>query len=144
MKLIPDRPFDTNSHAEKKVFDAIRDCFSLENTFVAFHSFNLTKHDKKRVGEADFLILCKYGAFVLEIKGGKISHEGGRWFTSNTKGKFQISDPFKQANGAMFAVEKIIKSNPDFSSLKLPIGYGVVFPDCTWSLQGAEWDRQME
>lgn len=143
MKLIPDRPFDTNSHAEKKIFDAIRECFSLENASVAFHSFNLTKHEKKRVGEADFLILCKYGAFVLEIKGGRISHESGRWFTSNSKGKFQISDPFKQANGAMFAVEKIIKNNPRFSSLKLPIGYGVVFPDCAWDLQGAEWDRQM-
>lgn len=143
MKVIPDRPFDTNSYAEKKVFDSIKECFPHENSFVAFHSFNLTKHEKKRVGEADFLILSKYGIFVLEIKGGSISHEEGRWFTSNSKGKFPISDPFKQANGAMFAVEKIIKDNSRFSSLKIPIGYGVVFPDCTWNLHGAEWDRQM-
>ncbi len=28
-----------------------------------------------------------------------------------------------------------------FSSIKLPIGYGVVFPDCVWNHEGAEWDR---
>ncbi len=141
MKLIPDRPFDTNSYAERKVFDVLRECFIDENTFVAFHSFNLTAHEKKRVGEADFLILCKYGIFVLEVKGGKISHESGRWFTENSGGKFPIADPFKQANGAMFAIETKIKSNARFSSLKLPIGYGVVFPDSVWGQQGAEWDR---
>jgi len=141
MKLIPDRPFDTNSYAERKVFDVLKECFISENTFTAFHSFNLTAHDKKRVGEADFLILCKYGLFVLEVKGGRISYENGRWFTENSRDKFPIQDPFKQANGAMFAIEKKIKSNAKFSSLKIPIGYGVLFPDSAWDQQGAEWDR---
>ncbi len=142
MKLIPDSPFDTNSYAERKIFDVLRECFIDDNTIVAFHSFNLTEHKSKRVGEADFLILSKYGIFVLEVKGGTISHENGRWFTENSTGKYSIADPFKQANGAMFAIEKKIKSNLKFSSLKLPIGYGVVFPNCIWpQQQGAEWDR---
>ncbi len=142
MKLIPDRPFDTNSYAERKVFDVLKECFISENTFVAFHSFNLTAHEKKRVGEADFIILCEYGLFVLEVKGGTISLEKGCWFTENSRGKNLLKeDPFKQANGAMFAIEKKIKSNAKFSSLKLPIGYGVVFPDSVWEQQGAEWDR---
>jgi len=142
MNIIPNRPFDTNSNAERKVFDILKECFVNENSFVAFHSFNLTEHEKKRVGEADFIILCKYGVFVLEVKGGGISHENGYWFTSNSHGKHSIGEgPFKQANGAMFAIERKIKLDRRFSSLKLPIGFGVIFPDCTWSQQGAEWDR---
>jgi len=144
VRLIPDKPFDTESYAERRVFDVLRECFVSDNQCIAFHSFNLTRHERKRVGEADFLILCKYGVFVLEIKGGKISYENGSWFTENSRGKSRLKeDPFKQANGAMFAVEKIIKKNHDLSLLKIPIGYGVVFPDCSWGQSGAEWDREM-
>ena len=87
MRLIPDRPIDNNSRAEKKVFDAIKECFIDDNFFVAYHSIFLTAHEKKRVGEADFVILCKFGVFVLEVKGGGISCEEGKWFTKNTQGK---------------------------------------------------------
>jgi hypothetical protein len=142
MKIIPNRPFDNDSYAERKVFDTLKECFVNENTFVAFHSFNLTDHAKKRVGEADFIILCKYGLFILEVKGGGISHEDGTWFTSNSHGKYSLGEgPFKQANGSMFAIEKKIRNNRKFASLKIPIGFGVIFPDCSWVNQGAEWDR---
>jgi len=54
MRLIPDKPFDTNSYGERLVFDALRECFINDNQFVAFHSYNLTRHDKQ-----SFEIQCK-------------------------------------------------------------------------------------
>ena len=142
MKLIPDTPFDTNSYAERRVFNLLKECFSDDDSFISFHSFNLTSHEKKRVGEVDFLILCKYGLFVLEVKGGVITQEAGRWFTENTQGKHSLGyGPFKQANGAMFSIEKTVKIETKFSPLNIPIGYGVIFPDCIWELQDSEWDR---
>ena len=110
MRLIPDIPFDTNSYAERRVFNLLKECFVGEDAFIAFHSFNLTSHDKKRVGEIDFLLLCKYGLFVLEVKGGRITQESGQWFTENSQGKHSLGyGPFRQANGALFAIEKVVK-----------------------------------
>ncbi len=144
MRLIPDTPFNTGSYGERLVFDALRECFANDNQFIAFHSYNLTRHDKKRVGEVDFLILCKYGIFVLEVKGGDITYENGRWFSANDKGKYPIQDPFKQANDAMFAIERAVKDSHNFSNIKIPIGYGVMFPNCKWDNgKIGEWDREM-
>jgi len=144
MRMIPDRPFNTKSNAEKKIFDVLKECFIGDNGFVAFHSLDLTDHERKRIGEVDFLILCKYGVFAFEVKGGRISCEQGKWFTSNSRGKNELKeDPFKQAKNGLEGLIKKIKKNNKLSSLFIPHGHGVVFPDCIWDQQGAEWDRPM-
>ena len=72
MNIIPASPYKTNSNAEIRVFDKIKESFANDNRYLAFHSLNLTKHEKKRFGEADFVIICEFGLFVFEVKGGKI------------------------------------------------------------------------
>lgn len=141
MKLIPSSPYKTDSKAENRVFDKLRESFANNNKYLAFHSLNLTKHEKKKFGEADFVILCEYGVFVLEVKGGRIGSDDGVWYTINKYNEeYKIQDPFRQAEGALHAIKNEIQSSHLFSRLKLPIGYGVVFPDLEWNQQGSEWD----
>ena len=52
MEIIPSHPYPTNSSAELRVFDKLRESFIDDKSYVAFHSLNLTKHTKKRFGEA--------------------------------------------------------------------------------------------
>ncbi|WP_257297155.1 NERD domain-containing protein [Endozoicomonas sp. YOMI1] len=143
MKIIPNIPYNNNSFAEGQVFDALK-LAKLEGiNIIAFHSLALTSHTDKREGEADFVIISTFGLFVLEVKGGRISFQDGIWFTENKHGKHRISDPFKQANGAVHAVNKKIKEFLNLEETRIPIGYAVMFPNVVWKQQGAEWDREM-
>jgi len=142
MQVIPDSPYKTDSIAEKRVFDKLRESYVNNPMYVAFHSLNLTTHEKKRFGEADFVIVCEYGLFVLEVKGGRISVRDGKWYTVNKHGEeYKLKEsPFRQAEGALHAIDRKIKDSYKFPRLTLPIGFGVVFPDVEWTEQSSEWD----
>ncbi len=142
MQIIPSTPYKTNSRAEYRVFEKLRESFANDPMYVAFHSLNLTTHAKKRFGEADFVILCEYGLFVLEVKGGRIKVEDGRWTSTDWKDDTHTlkESPFRQAEGAMHAIHNKIKNSGKFPRLTLSIGFGVVFTDVEWNEQGSEWD----
>jgi len=141
MTIIPSTPYKTNSRAENRVFDKFRESFVNNSKYLAFHSLNLTKHKTKKFGEADFVIVCEYGVFVFEVKGGRIGVENAGWYTINRHDeKFRIQDPFKQAEGALHAIKDEIQGFHLFSHLNLSIGYGVIFPDVEWKQQCSEWD----
>jgi hypothetical protein len=142
MEIIPRNPLPTDSQAERNVFDKLRESFSNDPNYLALHSLNLTKHKYKKFGEADFVIVCKYGVFVLEVKGGGISHKDGKWYTTNNKGTSPLKEsPFRQSETALHAIKKEIVESHKFPGLDLSIGYGVIFPNTIWNHKGSEWDR---
>lgn len=144
MQIIPSTPYKTDSGAENRVFNKLRESFVNDPMYLAFHSLNLTTHAKKRFGEADFVILCKYGLFVLEVKGGGISSHDGQWYTINKNNEeYRLKEsPFRQAEGALHAINNNIRDSSKFPRLTLPIGFGVIFPDVKWSEQSSEWDSR--
>jgi len=98
----------------------------------------------QKFGEADFVIVCKFGIFVLEVKGGRVRVEAGVWYTIDGKNQTsQIQNPFRQAETALHAFKNKIANSHAFSQLSIPIGYGVIFPDVEWSHHGSEWDMCM-
>ncbi len=144
MHIIPASPYNTNSTAEYRVFEKIRESFVNDTKYFAFHSLNLTKHKSKRFGEADFVIVCEYGVFVFEVKGGRISSHNGLWYTIDRGDiKHQIQDPFRQSEGALHAIKNEVISSNKFIGLNIPIGYGVIFPDVEWSQASSEWDNKI-
>ncbi|MDY0220612.1 MAG: NERD domain-containing protein [Desulfobacterium sp.] len=144
MRLIPASPYKTLSKAESRVFDRLGESFTDDDGFIAFHSLNLTGHRTKKFGEADFVIVCKFGVFVLEVKGGRVRGEDGFWYTvDGNDQEYKIQNPFRQAETALHAIKNKIAASDSFSQLKIPTGYGVIFPDVRWSHQGSEWDMCM-
>jgi hypothetical protein len=145
MKMIPATPHGTHSQAEKRVFDQLRYAFDNDPSWTAFHSFNLPRHPYKRFGEIDFLICGKDGIFVLEIKGGRVSCKDGVWHYENKYGDISrsVEGPFKQAESALHGLISKLRDNlPDSVVSKFTIGYGVIFPDVEWRMEGAEWVAQ--
>lgn len=148
MKMIPDFPYQTNSTAEKKVFDDLRRVFPEQSNsrYTCFHSMNLTRHAHKRFGEADFIIACPEGLYVLEVKGGRIGCREGVWQSTDRNEqvhKFHES-PLRQAETALHAkMAKLKEDMPTSMIRQLVIGYGVVFPDCELVCNGSEWDPQL-
>lgn len=144
MRMIPATPYNTKSKAERKVFDCLRTMLNGGNSsLIAFHSLNLSQHERKRFGEIDFLICGPEGLFVLEVKGGGVSCMDGRWTFTDRDGVEHRGkeSPFKQAETALHGLLKRLRIEfPSEIVNQFVIGYGVVFTDCEWPLAGAEWD----
>ncbi|MFO7886395.1 MAG: nuclease-related domain-containing protein [Desulfobacteraceae bacterium] len=107
------------------------------------HSLNLTNHRYKCFGEIDFLICGKAGLFVLEVKGGSVGCQKGVWHYTNRYGVVTHSPegPFKQAQSALHGLMSKLSTHFSHCFLtRMTIGYGVLFPDCEWTQNGAEWD----
>jgi len=134
------------SGAERKLFGVIRDAPGTEE-WVCLHSLGLARHTSKRRGEIDFLLLTRKGIFVLEVKGGRVSRQGGVWKFTDRFGNVheKTESPFDQASSAMFSLEQDVGrefyDTPRRS--RLLFGYGAMFPDIVFDDPGAEADRRL-
>lgn len=127
MKMIPSTPYQTNSTAERRVFDWLR---AIDQGFYVYHSLNLPSHPFKRFGECDFLLVGAKGLFVLEIKGGGVRRKGAEWTYIGRNGENTSREgPFKQAETAMHAIRTRLRDKFGDRSSSFSIGYGVVTPD---------------
>lgn len=75
--------------------------------------------------QIDFLLICEKGAMVVEVKGGNIEINGGRYFY-NYRGSLTQMDmsPFKQAEEYKHA----LRNNHVINDDKLFVDYVVAFP----------------
>ncbi len=125
-------PAELEHQSEAPVYTALRD--QLGNDYVVLHSYPWLRPDRDQVlaeGEADFLVVHPArGLLVLEVKGGDVHHERGRWVRRTVAGDKDIKDPFDQARRNMHALVEIIKEragNPPLTG-KFTYGFAVVFP----------------
>ena len=142
--MVPASPYDNESQAEKRVFERLRTAF--DEGYTAFHSLKPTRHPHKRFPEIDFVICSAEGLYVLEVKGGGITLHDGVWQYQDRYGRSTPSHegPFRQAERALHGLMDDLRANvPEYVLRRFTTGYGVVFPDCEWSGDSAEWDPEM-
>jgi DNA polymerase III delta prime subunit len=82
-----------------------------------WHDLKLPEHSdnynyyKKTSSQIDFLILCKYGLLVLEVKGGPISTKDNTFFYGKNFENPIKQNPFKQAEGYKYTLKDNILNN---------------------------------
>lgn len=133
--LIPDVP-DTCPNSERQVYRRLgRD---LSDDCIVLHSLGLPGHEKKIWGEADMVVLSPLGIFAIEVKGGKVSCENGKWtFSGDFKSYSKRESPWMQAAGSMNAVKaRLIAADRRFKNVLF--GFGVVMPYTKFTTTGAE------
>jgi hypothetical protein len=146
MKMIPSQAHETGSTAELKVFQKFSAIASMGQDAVCFHSLTIANHVIQRFGEADFVVICRSGLFVFEVKGGIVSRDGNgtwhfidRWGNDNTSKR----GPFVQAQEALHSISAVVEKGIDKGVFdKICIGFGVLMPDSSFDVTGAEWDEQ--
>jgi hypothetical protein len=74
------------------------------------HSLNFNYYGKTSI-QIDFLILCKEGLMVLEIKGGHISVKDNKFYYGRNFDKEMKQNPFKQAEGYKHTLKDNILNN---------------------------------
>ena len=144
MRMVPNSPYDTGSQAEKRIFERLHIAF--DDRYLACHSLKPTRHPHKRFPEIDFVICGPEGLYVLEVKGGQVACKDGVWRYEDRYGRsFESQEgPFRQAATALHGLMEDLRAGLPAGVLdRFTVGYGVVFPDCDFRSDGAEWDRAM-
>ena len=127
--MIPEETCRPNepTHPENVVFDAVERRF--DDSWTVFHSLrNIgTNRDGKFIdAEVDFIFVHPhYGVLCVEVKGGDIRHERGRW--TQNGGELEQS-PATQARHNRYNIEAIIDENiKTYDSVSY--GFAVCFPN---------------
>ena len=142
MRLIPDQIVSNCTASEKKVFKLLQ-ATNLPG-WCAFHSYNLKQHLSKREGEIDFLVLGPPGLFVLEVKGGQVRRQSGRWYYGyKNRGYSKQESPFAQARSAMYSLRDDLQHKYNLDTRRRLFGYGVVVPDSDFEVSSPEWDERI-
>lgn len=115
--------------SERKVHAALS---RLPSGWRVFHgvSWQSVSDGRQGDGEADFVVLHpQRGILVLEVKGGGISVDRGRWWSTDRSGdQHEIKNPYVQATRSKHALGNHLRSL-GISDVKA--GHGVWFPDLT-------------
>ncbi len=125
---------DTTSDAELLLYEAFE---KLSDSFTVLHAVKWFARTLGTVGEIDFLIAHPdHGVLIMEVKGGDIRIENGRWFS----GRYEIKDPCEQAERNRRALGDWLANDPKtkgipfalFPAVALPDArvYGHIRPDC--------------
>src|SRR5580700_418716 len=101
---------DCKSRAERKLFDRLKT--EVDDNHVVLHSLGLAKHRAKLYSDIDFAILSRRGLLALEIKGGRIERNRGRWYFTNRYGEStsKSESPMSQAKDGMYALRTAVRN----------------------------------
>ncbi|MGX9918991.1 NERD domain-containing protein [Streptomyces sp. NPDC002248] len=130
MRIIPSEiPSSTRSGGEHSVFEALKAID--DDQSVALHSVHLPKHRRKRVGEIDFVVITPALLLFIEVKGGRVLQQDGRWFYGPPGREAGPKEsPFAQANGGMHEFERELGARiGDLRAHGIPSGYLVITTD---------------
>jgi hypothetical protein len=113
--------------SELRVANALK---KLPDDWIILHhvSWQSKRGGREGDGEADFIVLHPYkGMLVLEVKGGGINVEMGRWFTINRHGtRHSIKNPYEQAVASKHALVAWLRGHG--LGLRVRVGHAVAFP----------------
>lgn len=124
---------DTNSNAERKLYDQLHK--QLSDDYTVIHSVRwITRNPRQHesVGEADFVIAHpSKGVIVLEVKGGSIHIDRGKWYTVNRHGQKNAlgKDPIAQAEKSVYALLDHLEHSKPTDRYNIKVYHAVAFPD---------------
>ncbi len=121
---------DTTSDAELLLYEAFE---KLPKPFTVFHGVKWFARTLGTVGEVDFLIAHPdYGVLVMEVKGGDINIDKGRWYSTDKSGRtHEIKDPCEQAERNRRALGDWVQHDSRTKGIPLALFPAVALPDAS-------------
>lgn len=118
---------EPSEDSERRVAASLR---ALSDDWTVLHhvSWQSKRGGRQGDGEADFLVFHpKRGLLIIEVKGGGIEINGGRWSTIDRHGRrYDIKNPYEQATASKHALLGWLKEHG--LGARIRIGHAVAFP----------------
>lgn len=136
-RMIPSAPPSFNeSLGEERVFEALR---TLPDEITVIYSLRwihpgrrrMLKEPLKAQGEGDFVLFDpRRGVLVVEVKGGEVWCEGGRWYQQNRRTRaVKDIDPERQCADTMYRIKSEVED-------RVPAAKGLLFCHAVWFPDG--------
>jgi hypothetical protein len=123
-RCAPAQP-DFESTAERAMWEALRDQLPDDAALLA----NLRLTDRKGDLEADLVIAVPgAGIAVMEVKGGRISHDGTSWRQGGGGVNDKRIDPVGQARRCKYALRQYLDQDARWKRRRVRFGHLVAFP----------------
>lgn len=125
---------EIDSAAERKLYQYFKNVLD-DQYLVIFQPRWILKKEttKAHDGEIDFVIAHPdYGLFTLEVKGGGVGSEAGKWLSIDRYGsRHDIRNPFTQSMNAKYSIRTKLEegSRAGANLTKYSFGHAVFFPD---------------
>ena len=116
----------------------------LGDEWTVLHSLNLGATERTGELEADFVLLHPRGRITLELKGGAVTCEEGRWFSHGGGRRHPIKPPFRQAAVNSHEIQEHLRRvlGADSPAANAPFTHAVVFPSCEFDSPTIEAPRE--
>jgi len=137
--MVPEVPAHDSSQAEIWLFRKLQ---GLSEKYCVLHSLGSMRHDHKSWSEIDFTIVGPEGVYFVEVKGGTVGREKGKWTVKRKDGRVENlgRGPFFQAGGAEASTRRFLQDRLPWLK-NVVIGYWVITPDCTLEVDDLGVDR---
>ncbi len=114
------------SSAEEQFY---QQCRTLSDGWRIYYSCTLSAVEEEgglKDNEMDFVCYHpRYGVIVVEVKGGRIKHDAGNYYSMNRHGEtFEIKNPFQQALVWKSRFLRFLRKN----NVRVPVSHAVCFP----------------
>lgn len=115
----------------------------LDDDWTVLHSLNLGATERTGELEADFVLIHPRGRITLELKGGTVTCEEGRWFSHGGGRRHPIKPPFRQAAVNSHEIQEHLRRvlGADSPAANAPFTHAVVFPSCEFDSPTIEAPR---
>jgi hypothetical protein len=142
-RCIPERlhaaQFD---EAEAVLLERLR--FELSDEFIVIPCLEVPRQRGAVDSEADFVVLHPRGRLVLEVKGGELGCQEGRWYRVRHGHRETIAPPFYQARANSYEIHEYLERQCGRESpeARTPFNQAMVFPDVDFHAQTFECPRE--
>lgn len=142
-RCIPERlhavQFD---ETEAELLERLR--FELSDEYIVIPCLEVPRQRGAIDSEADFVILHPRGRLVLEVKGGEIGCQGGRWYRVRKGHRESIAPPFYQARDNSYEIREYLERLCGRESVeaRMPFNQAMVFTDVDFNAQTFECPQE--
>lgn len=142
-RCIPERlhavQFD---ETEAELLERLR--FELSDEYIVIPCLEVPRQRGAIDSEADFVILHPRGRLVLEVKGGEIGCQGGRWYRVRQGHRESIAPPFYQARDNSYEIREYLERQcgRESTEARMPFNQAMVFTDVDFNAQTFECPQE--
>ncbi|NBY42187.1 MAG: hypothetical protein EBQ49_02590, partial [Verrucomicrobia bacterium] len=138
-RCIPDRLHTAQyEKSESDILERLR--FELPDEYIVIPCLEIPRQNGVFDSEADFVILHPRGRLVLEVKGGQIVCESGKWMRERGSRYEKMTPPFYQSRDNSYEIRDYLtrifgKESPEGGMV---FDQAVVFPDVDFNVETIE------